>query len=61
MSYWKPIETAPRDGTAIIGCYQGFMPTGAYWNKKKNRWEDYDHVRVELTHWLPLPELPKKS
>lgn len=63
---WQPIETAPKDGTAIIGA----------WDSKifENRWfihpvifengiwihywdQDEDHV-LYPTHWMPLPEPP---
>ena len=51
MSEWRPIETAPRDGTdVLVGCLdadhrQFTAPILLYF---------------EPTHWLPLPELPER-
>lgn len=55
---WKPIETAPKDGTLVIlfskykAC-RGFV--GVYfWNGES--WLDNVGFETELaTHWMPLP------
>jgi len=68
---WKPIETAPKDGTAIFACYappydtHGFLPVAVRWRnhhpnaKGKEAFRDHTGAKCEhLTHWMPLPESP---
>lgn len=63
---WQPIETAPKDGTPIIGAWQCLNKT---WDMNvmfyfledgHGSWfdfhADYQH---DPTHWTPLPEPPK--
>jgi hypothetical protein len=62
---WRPIETAPRDGTRILirsGCYvcQGFWDReaqeqgGQCWREDNPDWE-----RAEPSDWMPLPDPPE--
>jgi hypothetical protein len=71
---WRPIETAPRDGTPILACVSGYGdeelwpgrgPITVYWgtyhpnSPGKGAWRDGNgHRRPHLTHWMPLPEPP---
>lgn len=63
MSEWQPIETAPKDGTKVLGWDGGTMTTvewyelGGYWSLLAvGAWaEDSEWVP---THWMPLPEPP---
>ena len=69
MSEWQPIETAPRDGTWVLVCGNGWAVTTAwyamnervgkaYW-KADTEWDD-DYLADRLpTHWMPLPEPPQ--
>lgn len=67
---WRPIETAPKDGTAIILGYEGSHSEEGFWmaDTKRNHWGkagwfatdsdilcDYPHTP---THWQPLPPAP---
>ena len=74
MVEWRPIETAPTDGTVILG-WSSFFPTrrpveaawdaDRYARKPVPRWVARDAVYSRrafidhpLTHWLPLPPAP---
>jgi hypothetical protein len=62
---WRPIATAPKDGTEVLifvpGSGEQFV---AYWNKRFEAWlyaATSSGVRVftkEATHWMPLPTPP---
>jgi hypothetical protein len=56
-SPWRPIETAPTDGTPFIGfdANIGFAHT-AKWSNEKRTWVDYMGDAALLTHWMPQPK-----
>jgi hypothetical protein len=72
---WQPIETAPKDGTALLvingpkgGYYTESFQIGiARWSRayghKSDEWLSTvccDGVSAfEPTHWMPLPEPPQ--
>lgn len=63
---WQPIETAPKDGSKLLGweppdsIYTSPVLYAVCW-WSGNGWvrdgDDFDLV-VEPTHWMPLPEPP---
>jgi hypothetical protein len=70
---WRSIETAPRDGTLILGCCRGpekwsdvgFWHDGsqnyrqtAGWYEECYRGDLLTARPVQPTHWMPLPEPP---
>ena len=62
-SPWRPIATAPKDGTAILGWWAGECMI-VNWCVFIERWESShdgeDLFLPDPTHWMPLPEGPKE-
>jgi hypothetical protein len=72
MMEWSLIETAPRDGTWILGWadYWGMSwPVRWRYNDRINEcyftgseeWDDYtcpEENYLNPTHWMPMPEPP---
>lgn len=67
MSEWQPIETAPQDGTPVLGFWKG---DGRHVDERnyaltlfeRGTWLDALDSSVEYgdpNHWMPLPEPPK--
>lgn len=76
MSAWRPIETAPKDGTRILIYYaapgasvkqawsaneRGHFIRVARWDDGKWRLDMSGHFRLDATHWMPLPAHPKEG
>ena len=72
MSEWMPIESAPKDETAVILYmpavgYRGAVITSAYWTTHNVEcWHVDDQKNgpyplrgTSPAHWMPLPEPPK--
>ena len=69
---WEPIETAPKDGTPILGFDLGMSKWPRFsgimvisWDAENNEWcsgKDYDGNSIARfdnpTHWRPLPAPP---
>lgn len=58
---WKPISTAPRDGTWILICNKkGDMAVG--WDKENHPVDDWRIGAMCIfrnpTHWMELPNAP---
>lgn len=75
MSEWKPIETAPKDGTFVllyspdakepsifVGYFISHVDGDEWFSEWHDAWVD-DGAKVisdvTLTHWMPLPERPE--
>jgi len=67
MSEWKPIDTAPRDGTYVLGYREGEgWMTVIYWSDYLYKGGNWRALYCEKgdwwpTHWMPLPQPPKKE
>lgn len=56
---WRPIETAPKDGTPILVCNDTTMAAVYWWPAV---WMGTTHCGMkEPTRWMPLPPLPNKE
>jgi hypothetical protein len=54
---WLPIETAPKDGTHVIGLTQ-FGAREIWWHQDSYEgefWQDEGDSEPEPTHWVPMP------
>jgi len=69
VTKWQPIETAPKDGTAILlWCppddgwesfiVQGWYESGIYDRRFYNA-VDENPLMPQPTHWMPLPTSPE--
>ena len=66
MSEWRPIETAPKDGTQLLLCVGGWRFIGwwgqQYGNLYPPSWcEGERGENLQPTHWMPLPDAPEES
>lgn len=56
---WKPIETAPKDGTRILaytnGAYAVALWSGNYWATVPI----VSKMEIVASHWMPLPFPPE--
>ena len=69
MSEWRPIETAPKDGTDIILMYYSAVPAlknrivytvnVCRWVEKISDWNW--GCGSSATHWMPLPAPPAEK
>lgn len=67
MSEWKPIETAPKDGTRVLlgRADEGWTTVGSFdderdeWWESNTNWDDFNGAPIYPTHWQPLPEPPQ--
>lgn len=61
---WQPIETAPKDGTNIIANVPGFGMGKMVLFWMDSRWRESAQMlglKVEPTHWMPLPQPPRTT
>ena len=58
MSYWKPIKTAPRDGTPVdLWHKEGFRCTDVWWDSEDECWTNL-MSDSHYSHWSPVPPPP---
>ena len=59
MSNWQPIESAPKDGTQVLG-FDEFSGVCECVQYLKDEWvTTWDHEDFgRISHWMPLPVPP---
>jgi hypothetical protein len=55
---WQPIETAPKDGTRILVCFQGDDVAIGQWSVLGGWYVDEWAEFMAPTVWMPLPAPP---
>lgn len=63
---WKPIETAPKDGTKFLSYEKAWNEyIVCYWDRSSFMAISIDQFGcnepVEPTHWMPLPTPPENK
>ena len=65
---WRPIETAPKDGTRVLCCGPKLLVAECEWRMEQTFASRVDssgwyrtcqHPQVFPTHWMPLPAAPE--
>lgn len=61
---WQTIDTAPRDGTIILGYEIGVVAQTEFkhgeWSLSGYCWNDHSQYFYP-SHWMPLPTLPSQA
>ena len=64
MAKWQPIETAPKDGTIILGADKDYWRCPVLFGDK-GRWLlayfKGDNYIVNPSNWMPLQDPPKEK
>jgi hypothetical protein len=55
---WQPIETAPRDGTAILAFERDPLGGMQVVTWERGRWLALYEYEQEPAYWMPLPTPP---
>lgn len=63
---WQNIESAPRNGTVVIGWWPSAVTDDGYkqpvkFDALKGWIVDWDHEEVSPEMWLPMPKSPDGS
>lgn len=59
VSAWQPIETAPRDGTALLFSEEYRQQAVCCWDDRRRCWGQYaGYAFSGASHWMPLPLPP---
>lgn len=58
---WKPIETAPKDGTELLLWNGAFRIIGRYYQSSTDGWWVANAIPIEPVKWQPLPAPPEQA
>lgn len=57
-SPWRPIQSAPKNGSTFIGFDANIgLVHSSSWHPERKCWVDFETNDAPLTHWMPLPPL----
>lgn len=60
MKWISVDKRLPDDGMTVLVAAPGASePVWLGYYEDRWYWENHEHVRQNVTHWMPLPELPK--
>lgn len=59
MPGWQPIESAPKDGSAILGYFDGCIEAIGFCRSYSTWMTIWDSTDCKPTHWMPLPKAPE--
>ena len=55
QSEWRTMDTAPRDGTEILGLCSRDVVEIVHWREGIRHWENNRDLQERVTSWMPLP------
>lgn len=58
---WRPIASAPRDGSTVLLWAMGWRSPQTGWTCDNDDWQDVRGTRYPPTHWQPLPAPPESA
>jgi hypothetical protein len=65
VSEWRPIDSAPRDGTRVILGWDSGEPSRFGFHQRNADWKGWRATSLEIgfpkkppTHWQPMPTPP---
>lgn len=61
---WRPIETAPKDGTRVLLLGRNKRHADGHWEAKAyngNGCWVWPYVKAEPRNWMPLPQPPQEK
>lgn len=61
MPHWISVEERlPERGVEVLGTNGTEVEMCTYWPGQQTPWESWTQFRFKPTHWMPMPEPPKK-
>jgi hypothetical protein len=63
MQGWRPVtEGLPHDNVRVLILQENTYPEMAYWGESSAMWWKSGYLPINnVTHWMPLPELPETN
>lgn len=61
---WRPIETAPKDGSEFLIAWVGEDAVVGWWERARGYFAWHEAARPrdhQPTHWMPIPSPPEQA